>query len=364
MEQHNSFLMEPIFDQLRTVVNYTGSAISRLEEDHLTVLAYNGPVSSDEVVGWLIPLKDSALHQKIVEEQKPIVISDIQNGDPLVRSFQTLLQERLGDNSRYVRAWIGIPLALWDEMVAGVLSLSHPQPDYYSSCQLDQLTVTAKYIATTLVSDQLYQQTRYLAILEERERLARELHDNVAQSIAYLKLQLTAANQLLEAGQVQAAQKTLNELKEIAGETYTDVREEIFNLRTPIESDLDFWATLDDYLNRYQRHYGLEVQLIRAGCEPNFSNRVGSQVIRIVQEALMNIRKHAGVDEAIIRLSEVNEQTKIQIEDEGHGFAIFSENETGFGLQIMEERAASIGGKLAINSTPGKGSQITLWVPR
>jgi two-component system sensor histidine kinase DegS len=125
---------------------------------------------------------------------------------------------------------------------------------------------------------------------------------------------------------------------------------------------------LRDYLAKYRTYYGLEVDLLLDDMTPpEFDLDVGRQILRIIQEALINVRKHAKVNRALIRFArEKNDVICISIEDRGQGFELekaMSENGSSFGLQIMHERVKSIGGHLEIQSAPNVGSRLMVWVP-
>lgn len=205
---------------------------------------------------------------------------------------------------------------------------------------------------------------RVLAEMRERHRLAQELHDTIAQTLGYLNLKIGMAHTLLASQEVEAAKAHLHELKGVVGEAYTDVREEIFYLRAKVLSDLSFMELLERYVDKYRRFYNLDIQLLQEA-EPalfQFSPEVTAQLIRTIQEALINIRKHAGVNTATLRLGRANGALMISIEDAGRGFDPDQGQgqDVGFGLQIMRERVESVGGRLAIDSAPGRGARIVL----
>lgn len=216
----------------------------------------------------------------------------------------------------------------------------------------------------------LYEQTRNLAVLEERNRLAQELHDNVAQAVGYLSLQLSATGQLLANHQPDKAQAKLRELRQVVNEIYTDVREEIFNLRSQMSLAADFLETLRQYIAKYKRYYDLDIQLIVEVREAQLElpAEVSMQLIRIIQEALINVRKHSGVDKAVIRFNEMAGKLRLSIEDRGQGFDLGQMAQTGhsgsgFGLQIMAERAESIGSEWELDTAPGEGVRVVIWLP-
>lgn len=208
---------------------------------------------------------------------------------------------------------------------------------------------------------------RALAALEERERLARELHDNLAQTLGILKMRLMLADELLVGAQVDHLHSSLREMKEIAAEAYTDAREAIFSLRAPIESGTGFLPSLARYLARYRASYGVDAVLVATdGIVDPLTGEKATQITRIIQEALTNIRKHARANRAWVRMMPEHYGLSIIIEDDGEGFdpvPSLLDSSYGFGLRVMRERAESVGGRLDIDAQMGRGTRIMLWVP-
>jgi len=365
VEQEN--LLDLILDQLKSVVEYSGVAIAQLEGEQLTILTYRSLDSLAEVVGRPISLANSQVYRQLVQQRTPIIVSNIQKDQAAMRAFQRLAGDQRGVNIDYIRSLVIIPL-IFKEEVIGVLALGHHQPGYYSSQHVELAVAFANYVALSLGNNQMHRKTRNLAILAERNRLACELHDNVAQSLGYLNLKVAVTSKLLADGQYAEAQANLQELKQVINEAYTDVREEIFNLRAKTSMGLSFLNTLDKYIAKYKEFYNLDIQLTLQTEENQlkFPAEVKEQVIRIIQEALINVRKHAQVDKVAITIKPNQDRIQIMIQDEGQGFAINklkTADKTGFGLEIMQERAKSINGNLEISSKPGKGTRIILDVP-
>ncbi len=214
--------------------------------------------------------------------------------------------------------------------------------------------------------EQVVHKARQVAMLEERQRLAREIHDQLAQAIGYMHLQVAAVADLLNAGQMEEARAALEALKRHARETYVDVRESIFNLRVHGLSQQGFLPTLRQYLAEYQTHYGIAITFeAEAESLADVPLAVATQAIRIIQEALSNVRKHAQTRAARVQVARKGECMHIVVEDQGVGFEPECQAASGrlFGLQIMRERAAAIGGTLEIQSTPGQGTRVVLHVP-
>ncbi|MGD2156235.1 MAG: sensor histidine kinase, partial [Anaerolineales bacterium] len=249
----------------------------------------------------------------------------------------------------------------------GLVEVMTRKPHQFKQRDGRLLSRLANQVVVAIENAQLYRHLHYLAALEERDRLARELHDHLAQGLAYLKVKASITEDLLSSAQIEQAQESLLELKKTSQVLYTDVREEIFNLRTAVTEQDSFFLTLRDYLIDYETHYGLELHMmIEDGCTSDFSPEVASQLLRIVQEALTNVRRHSNAAQVMIHCRQGGDQVCVSIEDDGQGFyadEVAKEGSQGYGLQIMRERAESVGGSLEIDSQPGGGTRVIVWVP-
>ncbi len=212
-----------------------------------------------------------------------------------------------------------------------------------------------------------FQNVRYRATLEERERLAREMHDSLAQALGYLKLKASITDDLLSGGEIAEARTNLRQVQEIAGQTYFDVRETIFGLRRSNSHGAEFLSSLEEYLRDYQTYYGMSVKLqLENGFSPTFPLESTVQLSRIIQEALTNVRKHARASQACLRFGREDGHWRVTIEDDGLGFdpsQALQPERPFFGLQIMRERAESISGTLEIQSRAGGGTRVIITLP-
>ncbi|MGE5263201.1 MAG: ATP-binding protein, partial [Acidobacteriota bacterium] len=222
-------------------------------------------------------------------------------------------------------------------------------------------------VVVAIENAELYKQVRYMATLEERDRLAREMHDNLAQMLGFINIKTCLTDDLLARDQIAQARASLLELKGIAKEAYTDVRDSIFSLRTTGASDWGLVATLRDHVAEYRANYGINTELFVQDEEiARFPAEVEVQVQRIIQEALTNVRKHSGASWACVRFKRDDHHVRISVEDNGRGFDPMKMTEDGsrhFGLQIMRERAESVGGELEIQSQPNSGTQVIVQMP-
>lgn len=235
----------------------------------------------------------------------------------------------------------------------------------------------------------LIEQQRALAAFEERERMGRELHDGLGQVMGYVNVQAQATQTLLVEGKTQAAQGNLGDLARAAQEAHADIRSHILGLRTAGPPGPDFSTTVRDYVHQFGEQYGIAASLSLPDETPVplFAPGVEEHVLRIVQEALTNVRKHAHAARAEVVFSLTGDQVQILVTDDGVGFAHpppltspprggiegarsspplggIEGGETHFGLGIMRERAEQIGGRLEIRSAPGQGTRVLATLPR
>jgi len=265
-----------------------------------------------------------------------------------------------------VVTFLAVPLERANNL-RGLVAVAARAPRRFTAEDVHLLNRLAQQVAVAIENAQLYQSVRRLAVLEERERLAREMHDNLAQSLGYLNLKASVTDWLLENHRLDEARASLRELREVSMSAYRDVRESIFSLRTAATPGQGFLPTLREYLEEYRTHYGVNAELEVAGAGlTDLPTDMGVQVTRIVQEALTNVRKHAGTDRAWVRLVRSADGLEIVVEDRGRGFDLDQATAEGrqcFGLDVMRERAAGVGGELTIESRPGEGTRVRVWVP-
>ena len=159
----------------------------------------------------------------------------------------------------------------------------------------------------------------------------------------------------------------LREMKLLVWGAYEEVRQSIFGLRTMVSRSLGLIPTLTEYLHEFSAQHGIQVDLqVQDKMAPRFSSAEETQLVRIIQEALANIRKHAAATRAVIRFRMRDEHCEVTVQDNGRGFVpepIRGLGVRGFGLQTMRERAEGLGGSLEIESHPGEGTKVTVRLP-
>lgn len=226
--------------------------------------------------------------------------------------------------------------------------------------EMRTLSAMADLAAIEVEKGRLMERDRLVAVLEERERLAREMHDSLAQVLGFLHLKTESARASLNAGDVDKAEGVLAETSTVAREAYVDVREAILGLREAVSQPRGFVDSLRAYTEKFSQQAGIPTRL-----ETNVSGTLvlapeaEVQLMRVVQEALTNVRKHAGAGKASVSLQQ-QDGLRITIEDDGKGFdpATLDEDRDHFGLFTMRERVERVGGRFEIDSVAGRGTRV------
>ena len=207
---------------------------------------------------------------------------------------------------------------------------------------------------------------RQRAVLAERERIAREMHDSLAQVLGVTHLRLRALDSRAEVRSNPGVATELAELADICEEAYHDVREAILGLSASNKTARGLQDILENFLVKYSKQCGIETSLESSlDHELSLSPRCEVQVIRVIQEALTNVRKHSGAKSAVVRITESASTTTFVVEDDGNGFDPGGSltDRDGFGMFTMRERMVLLNGSLTIDSAPGRGTRVIAGVP-
>jgi signal transduction histidine kinase len=209
----------------------------------------------------------------------------------------------------------------------------------------------------------LLEQEKALAILDERERLVRDLHDNLGQVLGFINVQAQAIKRELNVTGLPVVK--LERLIEVAQSAHQDMRTYIINVKNT--TTRDFIPALKNSIKQFISQSGIDVTLQITGEShmEGLDAAIAEQVLYIIKESLNNIRKHAQARQVLIEITASVSAISVQIKDDGLGFDFMTcqKNPAGFGLNIMQERAQEIDGELAIESSIGRGTTIKLHVP-
>lgn len=257
------------------------------------------------------------------------------------------------------RQLVSVPIKL-HEQVLGELDLFYRHGHTTTDEDRDLLDTLASHLAGAMESLRASALEREAAVAQERGLLAQELHDSIAQSLAFLKIQVQLLRDAVKAGDAQRMSNAIAELDTGVRESYADVRELLVHFRTRTNAE-DIEPALATTLSKFRHQTGLAAELEVEGHGMPLDPDVQVQVLHIVQEALSNVRKHAGARNVKVRVKTFP-HWGFEVSDDGEGFAPDpgADSETHVGLRIMQERAARIGARVAVHSAPGAGCKVVL----
>lgn len=223
----------------------------------------------------------------------------------------------------------------------------------------------AAQAAVAATNARLHRQVRNLAVSEERIRIAHEMHDGLAQVLAYVNAKLQAVRQHVVAGDGDRAVEQLDQLALAARDAYSDVRDGILDLRAAGAASGAFVEIVDEYLRQWSERTGIRIH-VELGQDIDPPAAVELQLMRILQEALANVRKHAEAGSVRLQLQRRPHDMELTIADDGVGFDPDHPRRGGrprFGLATMRERAEAISADFRLDSIPGGGTRVCVRVP-
>lgn len=237
----------------------------------------------------------------------------------------------------------------------------------WRAVKLGQLLILRDITAEKQAQAQIVEQQSALATLKERSRVARDLHDNLGQVVAFVNSQGQSVRRLLNKGDLVTADAQVARLVEVAQAADVDIRESLMGLRVTL-SEEGLLPALAEYLAQYEKNYGIHTQLIKPVSFDDYRLEplVETQLLGILQEALTNVRKHAQARNVEVAFKVEPGWVDVSVKDDGQGFDDGVRNEASgghFGLRVMHERAEEIGGSLSTHSEMGHGTQVSVRVP-
>ncbi len=260
------------------------------------------------------------------------------------------------------RPYVGAPMRATGRTV-GVLSVIGAAGQQFGADECALLAAVADQIAVTVENVRLRAEAEQVALLQERERLARDLHDSVTQSLYSLTLWIEAGQRSLRAGDLAHVEEYLDRLEEGTRQAIRDMRLLVYELRPPALEYEGLVGALQERLDAVEKRSGVQAQLIVKGTI-DLPPKVEESLYRIAQEALNNALKHAAASKVSVYLHSQEDTVILEIVDNGVGFDRNSTGDTGgMGLANMQQRAAQLGGTLDIVSLPGQGTQVRAVIP-
>ena len=323
---------------------------------------------SDEANQRYLMLASDCFPQDMVEEERSLLAGACACGNlqPDARTRVIPIHSHEAAGVRHCaragyETLVSVPVRLQHRLI-GEIDLFYRSPTTLGAGEIELLDALASHLANALESLRAAALEREAAVGEERALIARELHDSIAQSLAFLKIQVQLLRTAVQKEQAAQVRLTLDELDEGLRESINDVRELLVHFRTRTNTD-DIERALQETLQKFQHQTGLASRLHVEGHGLPLPADVQVQVLHVLQESLSNVRKHAGASQ--IQLDVIKgPQWCFRVRDDGAGFdAGDLPDQSHVGLKIMRERATLIGASVEVSSEPGRGTTVTLTLP-
>ena len=340
--------------QLRRLANADAAAVRWADESNQRYLL----VGSD------------CLPQELTEAERCIMTDACFCGQPVAAASTRVIPIRRSDDRRQMahclgagyETLIGVPVRL-HERVVGEIDLFYRGSATLADEDRTLLEALASHLAGAIESLRAGALEREAAVAEERGLLARELHDSIAQGLSFQKIQVGLLRDAVRRRDPARAAQVLDELDAGVRESLSDVRELLLHFRTRTNAE-DIEPALRTTLQKFEHQTGLPTHLSMEGDALPLPPDVQVQVLHVVQEALSNVRKHAGAHAVWVEVQQAP-RWRVEVRDDGQGFDADGgqADETHVGLRIMRERAARIGATVELVSVPGAGTSVALTLP-
>ncbi len=350
-----------ILDQLHKIIEYTQAGFFELEDSTLIALALRGTQELEHIVPLRIPLHDRETLATLFNGQQPLRIADLHSADPNTQFLRSIFTDQAAELLQGVQAWMWVPLAVKGRLI-GVLSVAYADRNFFTEHHADLALTVANQAAIIMVNTELNKHAQALAVLQERQHLAQNLHDAVNQSLFSAGLIAEVLPRLWERDPVEA-RRSLEDLRSLTRGAMAEMRALLAELRPSTLTDTDLADLLQLLGNAFTGRTSIPVTVNIAG-ESALPADVQVAFYRICQEGLNNIAKHAGANHVAIERRQAADVTELYLRDDGRGFDPIRALPGHYGLGMMRERAEAVGAVLSVTSQAGHGSEIVVrWTP-
>lgn len=355
-----------ILDQLRVIIDYTHAGLFKLEDSTLGALAVRGPQRLEQAMPFQIRLQSPEALAMLFNERRSTRIANIQSSDPPARFLRSLLDDQASILLEGVQSWMWVPLAIKGRMI-GVVGVAHAERNFFTAHHAGLALTVANQAAITMINAELYENAQTLATLQERQRLAQNLHDAVNQSLFSAGLIAEVLPRLWEQDPDEG-RRSLEDLRRLTRGAQADLRLLLAELRPSTLTDAELGDLLRLLGNALAGRTNLPIHVTVTGQDALQEQRalpsdVQVALYRLCQEGLTNIAKHAGASRVDIHLQYDTGAVELRIRDDGRGFDLEQNLPGHYGLSMMRERATAVGATLSITSQPGHGTEIVIrWV--
>jgi signal transduction histidine kinase len=248
--------------------------------------------------------------------------------------------------------------------ILGAVCITDLDPQRFEQIDLFTLWPLADQVAIAMENARLQTELREMAVVEERNRIAREIHDTLAQGFAGVSMQVESAKMALRDGDAGHTEEILDRIRSLARDKLSEARHSVQSLRPNFTLQEDLETLLRGELEAIQQSMGVETTFDVTGDPRLLSPEIKMTLLRICQEAINNIKKHAHASQVTVALTYNRNAMALYVQDDGVGFDPQTPSSNSFGLTCMNERARLVGGTLIVNSQVGKGTRIYVNIPQ
>lgn len=355
-------LLDVLLEQLKLVADYRSAAISVVAEERIRELRRRTR-EGETMPPRDVPLADAAGWWPVLARGEVILCADVQGDEPLARAYRATAA-RIAPAQAVapypIRAWLGVPL-IAKERVLGAIVLSHEQAGFYTERHATLATAIATQAAAAIENARLHSEAQKLAALEERGRLARDLHDSVSQALFGIGLGARTARTLLERNAAGKALESVDYVVSLADAGMAEMRALLFELRPESLATEGLVAALGKQATVLRLRHEIAVELSLCA-EPDVPIAIKEALYRIAQEALHNIVKHARAGAVSVQLACDGGDIVLTVADDGIGFDTSAAFPGHIGRHTMRERAERVGGSITVASAPGAGTRVRVVV--
>jgi PAS domain S-box-containing protein len=352
-------IYDQIAEQGAKLLNCEVANLYLWDEGRGEAIAYSSyGVEGAGISGLRLMPEESQVLAELIDHRRPVAIKNHET-DPRVSGAY---RERFK-----IKAELALPLLVHERLLGFLFLIDQKGPRLWLAEEIDWAESLVNHASIALENALLYERVERAAALEERQRIAAEIHDGLAQTLGYLGLKADQTAELIGAGQGESAVEELGRMRDAIGQASQEVRGSIASLQQSPYSHRPLQAWLSDLVAEYSQDGGTPITWVSHIDDPLLlpPSHV-EQVLRVVQEALLNAGRHAEAREISVSLEQRNGQVAVTVEDDGKGFdpgAQPSDSRMRFGLSIMRARAARLRGGIQIHTAPGEGTGVILTWP-
>ncbi len=324
-------------------------------------------VAGDEMIGYA----SSGSAKSLVKESYASLPLTVGRMPLLAQTHEPLVYDLKNPDENDVKSVRGIelgyryavtvPLLFEDELI-GVVDYIYREGQF-SADDLPWLVELCRIIGSVMGMVGIADRMTELRITDEAKRIGVELHDSLAQPVSVVALEADKALMSLDEGDFDSLRHGLTRLREASLQACDLIRQEVLTLGESVEEFEDLSDVLGRFVMRFASQWGLKISFERPDDPVMVTKKVGDQVLRILNEALGNVVRHARAKSVVVSLSQANGMLSLRVEDDGCGFDVRTVPAEKMGLRIMKERAGKVGGKLVIASIPNEGTSLVADIP-